>query len=124
MKCGDGVIEDVPGETIVVPFGALMLRIERAPARRARRVCREDDRERDALRNRWRKLHELATRRFQRKYVLVVAARRIRPKRGDGLRAAGFERLVMPEARRAVGFRRNPAFDVPAVHLRILRFEA
>src|SRR5437763_10272804 len=56
--------------------------------------------------------------------MLVFAARRIRPQRGYADAVFAFDRLRVPRARRAVGFRRHPAFDVPAAHGWIFWFQA
>src|SRR3989442_14389787 len=56
--------------------------------------------------------------------MFVLAARRIRTERGDADAVFTFDRLRVPRAGRAVGFRRQPAFDVPAVHRRILGFQS
>src|SRR5579862_2291633 len=69
-------------------------------------------------------LQEFAARCLQREAVFVVAARGIRAERRDAAAVGVFGGLRIPLAGGAVGFRGKPAFDVPAVELRIFGFVA
>src|SRR5260370_17747955 len=56
--------------------------------------------------------------------MLVFAARRIRPERGNADTVFALARLRVPGAGRTVCFRRHPALDVPAIHSWIFRLLA
>src|SRR5579859_3032069 len=72
----------------------------------------------------WRELQKFAARPFEREAMLVLSARRIWPQRGNADAVFAFDCLRIPNARRAVHFRRHPPLDVPAIHRWILRFLA
>src|SRR5207245_555579 len=61
---------------------------------------------------------------LDREAMLVVAARRIRPKRRNAAAVCELDRLRVPRAGRTVHFRRHPALDVPAIEMEILRLQS
>src|SRR5579885_2174013 len=125
MECRHGVIQDVVGPLAVFLFLARFALEElRARERRPVRFARVFDGAGDVLGDGGRELHKLSARRLQREAMLVVAAMRVRPERGDADAVFALDRPRVPRARRAVGFRRHPAFDVPAIHRGIFRFLA
>lgn len=67
-----------------------------------------------------RKRNEFTSWTLQDKTVFVFATLRIRTERGNRDAVFAFDGLRVPFLRRAVSFRRQPAFDVPAVEGKIL----
>jgi hypothetical protein len=122
MERRDGIVEDVVGVRVVVVLLALLAIVEGALPCRTRMAARPFDGAGDVFGDRWCELHEFPARALEREAVLVFAARGIRPERGDVAAACDFHRLRPPGSRRAVGFRRQPLFDVPAIHGGIFRF--
>lgn len=57
---------------------------------------------------------------IQREAVLIFTTRGVRPQRRDANSVLHFRRLRIPGLRRAVEFRRNPPFDVPAIRGNVL----
>src|SRR5579885_2437520 len=84
MECRHGVIQDVVGPLAVFLFLARFALVElRARERRPVRFARVFDGAGDVLGDGGRELHKLSARRLQRDAMLVVAAMRVRPERGD-----------------------------------------
>src|ERR1700758_1932872 len=70
------------------------------------------------------KLKEITARRFEREAMFVLAARRVWSEGCDAAAASKLGCLRIPLARRTVGFRWYPPFDVPTIELRIFEFVA
>src|SRR5713226_3453538 len=122
MECGDGVVELVEGPILVAAVLARFPAIQTGAPLGTGKLARPLDGAGDVFRSRRRKLDECASRVFKRKAMLVFAARRIRPERGDADAVFPLDRLCVPGTGRAVNFRRKPALDVPAIYRGIFWF--
>src|SRR6266851_1601057 len=120
VERGDGVVELVERPILVAAILVCFPAVQTSALRCSRKLARPFDGARDMLRGRCRELDEFASRAFERKTMLVFAARRVRPERGNADAALAFDGLRVPGAGRAVNFRRDPALDVPAIYRRIL----
>src|SRR5258708_3262173 len=118
-----GVVHDVVGPVFVAAFFTARAFIEAAAGLRTRKVARILDGASDVLCNRRRELHKFPTRALQGEAMFVFSTGRIRSERGNADAVFALNGLGIPLTRRAVGFRRQPAFDVPAIHGWIFRFQ-
>src|SRR5216684_2248428 len=120
VERGDGVVELVERPIFVAAVLVCFPAVQTGALRCSRKLARPLDGAGDMLGNRWRELHKFAARAFEREAMLVFAARRVRPERGNADAILAFDGLRVPCAGRAVNFRDRKSVDVPAIYRRIL----
>lgn len=103
--------EHFPRPIVIVLFRAILVGLQCAAPVSGVGVTAGLDGAGDVFGHRGRQLYEGAVRIFQREAVLVLAAIGIWPQRGDVAPASQLDGLPVPLARRAIGFRRQPACD-------------